>query len=111
MLSDEATLIAQSQSHEPGVADDDGLQAQQLAEINGAPASLADGPPPALDAVLRRTFSLNGVTRPGVVQKQKRSSAGQKVSGDGGHRGVCALDEIHRSELVQGLRPENQGAE
>ena len=54
MLADKAALLAQTELHEAGIADDDLLQAQQLVEIDGSRAGLADGAAPALDTVLRR---------------------------------------------------------
>ena len=51
VLADEAALAPQPKAHEAVVADDDALQAQSV-EIERPATGFADGPPPALDAVM-----------------------------------------------------------
>ena len=60
MLTDEAAFVAQAEMHEARVANDDALQPQQFVEVDRTAAGFADGPAPALDAVMRRILVLNG---------------------------------------------------
>ena len=63
MLTDEPAVGAQAELYEALVADDDTLQAQQLALIEGSASRLADGAAPALNAVLWRPFAFDDVAR------------------------------------------------
>jgi hypothetical protein len=57
MLADETALMTQAQTHIARVANDDALQAKQFVEVDRPASRLADGPAPALNAILRRMLA------------------------------------------------------
>ena len=110
-FADETALVPQTETDEPGIADHDALQAQQFVEIDRLPAGLADGAAPPLDAVLRRMFTLDGETGPGVFQQQEGRRARQEVARDCCNGILRARAQVHGDEALQRLGAEHQRTE
>jgi hypothetical protein len=87
------------------------LQAQKFVAIDLTPTRLPDGTPPALDPALRSVLSLYGVTRLRILQQQEGCRARQEIARDIGNRSPSPIGQIHRREILQCLRTEDQGAE
>ena len=111
MLADKPALLPQTQFDEARIADDDALQTQKLVQIDRTVSRLADGAAPALDAVLRRALSLNGVAGPGIFQEQESSGAGEQVARHLGHDGLRAPRQIHRGKRLQRFGAKDQRTE
>ena len=80
MFADEAALMTQAQTHIARVANDDALQAKQFVEVDGLAPRLADGPAPALNAILRRMLAFDGEARfgnPSAAGMQQSARAGR----------------------------------
>src|ERR1700720_860640 len=81
MLADETPLMTQAQTHIARVANNDALQAKQFVEVDRPAPSLANGPAPALNAILRRMLAFDGKARFRILQQQECSSTREQVGG------------------------------
>ena len=68
MLADETAFMTQAQTHIARVANNDALQAKQFVEVDRPASGFADGPAPALNAILRRMLALDGKARFRILQ-------------------------------------------
>ena len=76
VFADKSTFLPESESHKPGVADQDLLQAQKFAPIDPVSSRFPDGTPPTLDPALRSVLSLDGVTRLRILQHHASGNYG-----------------------------------
>ena len=67
MFSDETAFLPESKLHETRVADHDGLEPQELLQIDGTPPSLGDGLPPAAYPILGGALAFDGEGRSRVL--------------------------------------------
>lgn len=111
VIADEAALVAKAQPDEALVADDDPLQTQQLLPVDGTSTGLADGAAPALDAVLRRPFALDGVAGAGVLQQKEGCGSGQDVLRNRRHDFARPISEVQVDPPLDLGRPIDEGTE
>src|SRR2546426_11641431 len=100
MLADEAALPTKTEFHEARIADDNPLQPQQFIEIDGPATSLPYRASPALDAILWRTFSFDGIAGFRILKQQKGGGARQQSARDIGDDGLSAMGQVHRAEFL-----------
>src|ERR1700730_18653583 len=96
MLADEAALVTQAQTHIARVANDDALQAKQFVEVDRPTSGFANGPAPALKAILRRMLAFDGKARFGILQQQERSRTREQVAGHVRHGTAREFGQIAR---------------
>src|SRR6202047_1362423 len=111
MLADETALMTQAQTHIARVANNDALQAKQFVEVDRPAPRLADGPAPALNAILRRMLAFDGKARFGILQQQECSSTREQVAGHVRHCGARPFGQIARGEGAERLCAEDHRAE
>src|SRR3982074_159421 len=111
MLADETALMTQAQTHIARVANNDALQAKQFVDVDRPAPRLADGPAPALNAILRRMLAFDGKARFGILKQQERSGTREQVAGHLRHCGARPFAQIARSESAERLCAEDHRAE
>ncbi|MCY1547857.1 hypothetical protein D9M68_839370 [compost metagenome] len=111
MLADEATLGAQAEMDEARVADDDALQPLQFGAVYRPAAGFTDHLAPALDAILRRIFSLDLEARARILEQQECSGACKQVRRHFGDQPPRFVAEPARNERLECGRAEDHRAE
>ena len=111
VLADKSALGACAQSHKSLVADHNLLQPEQFIEVDGLPPRLTDSPTPTLNAVLRRAFAFNCVTRLRLLLEQESGRAGQQVFRNRSSGRPGPLREIKVHELFEHNRAADERTE
>jgi hypothetical protein len=108
MPTHESLLMAQAKAYEPLISNDYALEPQQLIDIERRPSCLTDGPPPALDSILRGPFSLDDVTGLGILEQKESSGARKQTTRNLVDGRARALGQIHLDKLVERRGVKNQ---